>query len=886
MNTPPTFDLTQFEQSLVRALGANEPPGPLFKQAVAQATGQLESRCMAGEPIRELVHARADFMDRLLTLAWNHVAAMEGEAAALAAVGGYGRRELHPASDIDLLILLPAGCDDPLAQRIEPFLRMLWDVGLEIGSSVRSPEEAIELAAREVTVITNLIESRLLAGDPLLFETVRQGTAPERIWPSTEFFAAKLEEQRARHRRYGDTAYNLEPNIKESPGGLRDLASIGWVAKRHFGVQTFRDLIPHGFLTEAEYEELMACEAFLWRIRFGIHTLTGRHDDRLLFDHQRPLAERIGYRERNGRMAVEHLMHDYYRTVQALSRLNEMLLQFFEEEILYRDADNRPQLLTQHFQARKGFLEVRNPPLFPYRPFALMEVFLLLAQHPELKGVRAGTIRLIRENLYRVDDAFRCDVRARDYFMELLRQPRGITLALRKMHRYGVLAAYLPVFGRIEGQMQYDLFHTYTVDEHTLFVLRNTRRIFIEKHAGELPLASAIAKDLPKPELLHIAALFHDIAKGRGGDHSTLGEQEAEVFCAGHGLSEWDTRLVSWLVRNHLLMSSTAQRKDVDDPEVIHEFATRVGEQTRLDYLYLLTVADIRATNPELWTSWKASLLRELYGRTKRALRRGLENPEDRDERITEIRKEARAQLIAEGIPSEAIERVWAEFDDDYFLRHNPAEVAWHTTTIACARPGELPLVEVRLYRERGGTAIFVYAPDNDRLFAHTASVLEQLDLSVADARIIGSRDHRTLDTYIVMESDGRPVEEGHRCQAIRQALRERLVNPDAEPVGVNRRLPRRHKHMAVTTQIHLSLDERRECTILELFTLDRPGLLSRVGRAFTRCGVRLHSAKIGTFGSHVEDVFFLTDQHNLPLDDTAGQCLRGTIRQLLDETD
>ena len=885
MTDLPTFDFETFEQSLARALGAGEEPGPLFKRAVVEATEQLETRCKAGESIRDLVRERSDFMDRLLTLAWHHVAGLEGERATLAAVGGYGRRELHPASDIDLLILLPEGCDDPLAPRIEPFLRMLWDMGLEIGSSVRSPAETLELAAEDVTIITNLIESRPLTGDEALFDEVRAGIAPEHIWPSAAFFAAKLEEQESRHQRYGDTAYNLEPNIKENPGGLRDLATIGWVAKRHFGVHTFRDLIAHDFLTEEEYNELMACEEFLWRIRFGLHTLTGRHDDRLLFDHQRPLAERIGFEEHNGRLAVEHLMHEYYRTVQSLSRLNEMLLQLFEEELLYRDNHAQPIPLTQHFQARNGFLEVTDPPLFPYRPFALLEVFLLLAQHPELKGVRAGTIRLIRENLHRIDDAFRCDPRARDYFMELLRQPQGITHSLRRMHRYGVLAAYLPVFARIEGQMQYDLFHAYTVDEHTLFVLRNSRRIFVEEFAHELPLASAIAKTLPKPELLHIAALFHDIAKGRGGDHSTLGEVEAEVFCANHGLSEWDSRLVAWLVRNHLLMSSTAQRKDIDDPEVIHEFAGLVGEGARLGYLYLLTVSDIRATNPELWNSWKASLLRELYHRTKRALRRGLENPEDREERIEEIRKEARALLIAEGVTASDIERVWTQFDDDYFLRHNPAEVAWHTTTITRAAPDDLPLVELRLYRERGGTAIFVYAADSDRLFAHTASVLDQLDLSVADARIAGSKDNHTLDTYIVMESDGRPVDEGFRGEEIRRALRERLADPSADLSAVNRRLPRRHKHMAVSTEVHLTPDEHCDRTAVELFTLDRPGLLSRIGRAFTECGVRLHSAKIGTFGSHVEDVFFITDEHNRPLEPAVGERLRETLHQLLEES-
>jgi [protein-PII] uridylyltransferase len=610
----------------------------------------------------------------------------------------------------------------------------------------------------------------------------------------------------------------------------------------------------------------MACEEFLWRLRCALHALTGRHDDRLLLDHQRTLAERLGYCDGDGRMAVEYLMHDYYRRVMALSRLNEMLLQLFEEEILYRNAAAEPRPLTQHFQSRNGFLEVVNPPLFTYRPFSLLEVYLLLAQHPDLKGVRASTLRLIRAHLHLIDERFRHDRRAHDYFTQLLRQPQGVTHALRRMHRHGVLAAYLPAFARIEGQMQFDLFHTYTVDQHTLFVLRNTRRLFSHESASELPLASQVARSLPKPELLHIAALFHDIAKGRGGDHSTLGEVEVSDFAARHGLGAWDQRLVAWLVRNHLAMSSTAQRRDIDDPAVIHEFALLVGEQVRLDYLYLLTVCDIRATNPQLWNSWRESLLRGLYQSTKRALRRGLGNPIDREEQVAQIRTAALAQLEADQLDSKQIERVWEEFDDDYFMRHTPSEVAWHTALIAGRK--RLPVVALRHEHERGSTAIFIHADQSQYLFGHTTALLEQLGLSVVDARIIQSAQGRTLDTYLVMEGEGEPIEPGYRSEEIRDALERRLSDPERPLSPPERCLPRRHKHIPVTTEIHLHYDPRRHCTALELYTRDRPGLLSRIALAFACSSVRLLNAKIGTFGSHVEDLFYITDQQRQPIGD------------------
>ncbi|NBC13780.1 MAG: [protein-PII] uridylyltransferase, partial [Gammaproteobacteria bacterium] len=578
-----------------------------YKSELAEARAALFARYERGEPVAELVGRWSREIDRLVAAAWQRFLP-ESEAAAVVAVGGYGRSELHPSSDIDLLILVGDDAAERLAEVIGSLVIFLWDIGLEIGHSVRTVDDCRFEAADDITVVTNLLEARLIDGDAELFERMRHAVGPDSIWPSEAFFAAKRAEQRKRRHKYGDTAYNLEPNIKENPGGLRDIQMIAWVAKRHFGAESLHQLVDEGFLTESEYLALREGQALLWRIRFALHRLTGRREDRLLFDYQRTLADELGFTDLGDNLAVEQFMQQYYRAVMELNRLNEMLMQLFQEAILLHDQIGPPEPINKRFQVRSGYLEVTHPQVFARSPFALLEIFLVLQQHPELQGVRASTIRLIREHRHRIDDDFREDVRARSLFMEILRQPQGVTAALRRMNSYGVLAAYVPAFANIVGRMQYDLFHVYTVDEHTLRLLRNLRRFTIPEHNGEFPLCSAIAQRIPKLELLYLAGLFHDIAKGRGGDHSVLGAREAWDFCQLHYLSEYDSRLVAWLVEHHLLMSMTAQRKDISDPLVVQTFAEQVTDANRLDYLYLLTIADSRATNPKRWNSWKNAL--------------------------------------------------------------------------------------------------------------------------------------------------------------------------------------------------------------------------------------------------------------------------------------
>jgi [protein-PII] uridylyltransferase len=543
-----------------------------------------------------------------------------------------------------------------------------------------------------------------------------------------------------------------------------------------------------------------------------------------------------------------------------------MLLQLFEEAILLAKDSTEPHPINRRFQARRGFLEVTSPNVFLRYPCALLEVFLLLQQHPELKGVRASTIRLIRDHRLLIDDKFRNDVRAKSLFMEILRQRHGLTHQLQRMNDYGILAAYLPEFGRIVGRMQYDLFHSYTVDQHILFVVRNLRRFFVSKFADELPGCSALIRQVPKPELLYIAAIYHDIAKGRGGDHSELGAVDAEYFCRRHGLSEFDTRVVAWLVRNHLAMSLTSQKKDIHDPAVINDFARHMGDQMHLDYLYLLTIADIRATNTTLWNNWRASLLLELYNATRRALRRGLGNPVDKEERIRETQAQAHRRLLTNGIDEARIHGVWSGFGDDYFLRHTTEEIVWHTRAILKKADDGRPLVLARQDGSRGGTEIFIYTRDQNQIFAVTTSTLDQLGLTVLDARIITSGSGYTLDSYTVVEDSGNPIESRQRIKEIVNRLVRDLAHPDARPKPSSRLKPRAFKHFPTPTQVTFTDDTANGRTVLEVITSDRPGLLGQVGQAFTECDISLQNAKITTIGARAEDTFFITDLNHRPL--------------------
>ncbi|HYM41585.1 MAG TPA: [protein-PII] uridylyltransferase [Steroidobacteraceae bacterium] len=868
--------------ALPQRLAASGAEAAAWRALLREAHEDLKARFFAAEPVEELVHARAALMDAVLCEAWRRHCAAHCGAWALVAVGGYGRGELHPCSDVDVLLLAPDSPPAAAGAAVEKLVAFLWDIGLEIGHSVRTVAQCAEECVGDVGVMTTLLEARLLAGNAALLAAMRAALAPERIWPVKPFFEAKLREQAERHLKANDTAYNLEPNVKTGPGGLRDIQTIAWVAKRHFGADSLDGLASHGFLTAEELRRLRQAQAFLWRVRFGLHALTGRREDRLLFDHQIRLALAFGYEDASYTLAVEQFMQRYYRTVMDVSLLNELLLQLFREAILSESEPPRP--LNARFQVRNGSLEAVSGEVFARTPSALLELFALLQQNPEIRGVRASTMRAVARNLWLIDEEFRQNPRHHRLFLEILRSPVGVTHELRRMNTYGVLGRYIPAFGRVVGRMQYDLFHAYTVDAHTLFVVSNLRRFAIPRYDHELPEASRVMQQLPRQEVVYLAALFHDLAKGRGGDHSELGAVDAEAFCLEQGLSPYDARLVAWLVRNHLQLSITSQKQDIGDHHVINAFARKVGDESHLDYLYVLTCADVRGTNPKLWNSWKASLFREFYQRVKRALRRGLESPIDPEHLVRETQDAARRLLIERGVGESDIASAWTRFSAGYFLQHSPEEVAWHTRLLAEREAGsDEPLVALDPHSLRGTTAVLIFTRPRRNGFARTTAVLDQLGLNIVDARITPTGDGFSLDLFHVLEDDGQAIIDSDRQVEIEQALWRSVQGPEDAPLSVSRRAPRQARMFNTPTQIAVSVDERNQRSVLELTAGDRPGLLCDVGKVLMQERTELQAAKIMTVGERAEDVFYLTDFDNRPLSAAAAELLKERLITALD---
>jgi len=856
-----------------------------FRQLLTDANIALKARFLDGEPVEDLVRARSNDVDQVILAGWHHFAADIAGETDLVAVGGYGRGHLHPQSDIDLLLLIDAPRKSGADEAISRFLTFLWDIGLEVGHSVRTLNDCEQQARDDVTVVTTLMESRLLVGPGSLFAELPRSIRKEHMWSSAEFFSAKLAEQVARHRRYHDTAYNLAPNVKDSPGGLRDIQTISWIAQRHLDTTRLEQLVEHDFLTVGQLRILTAGQGFLWRIRFGLHLLTGRREDRLLFDHQVKLAVMLGYEDASFTLAVEQLMQRYYRTVREISRLNEMLLQLFEEAILL-DANVPPVALSPRFQARHGYLEIIDEGVFLRDPSALLEIFLLLEQNLDLRGVSARTIALIKQHLWLIDEEFRQNPRHHRLFLDMLRAPQGVTRTLKRMNTYGVLGLYIPAFGRIVGRMQYDLFHAYTVDEHTLIVVENLRRLSLSRFDHEYPHGSTVMQRLDKPEIIYLAGLFHDIAKGRGGDHSELGAVDAQAFCLEHGMSRYDARLVAWLVQSHLLLSMTAQKKDINAPSVISDFAKEIGDETHLDYLYVLTLADVRGTNPKIWNSWKDTLFWELYQSTKRALRRGFSDPIDQDDLIVETQARAQKLLLRAGLEPDSWQNVWSIFTKEYYLRHRPEEIAWHTEVLAGEASSASLVVDVDDSIAEGLTVIMVYTNSELRSFVLTTALLDELGLNIVDARIVPMTNDQNLDTYYVLESDGSPVTDSRRLDEIRHRLLKSLTQDDPHSLKVTRRAPRQVRMFSTPVQITISREPNNQRTVIELVASDRPGLLFQVGKILEQEGVVLQNAKITTIGERAEDVFFVTTEDEQPLASELCTYLEEVLVQTLSEQD
>lgn len=846
--------------------------------------------------IKHLLQARASLIDTVINHAWDQLGG-NTFSASLIAVGGYGRKEMHPYSDIDLMVLLDEEPTIELQAFLEKFLTLLWDLQLKIGHSVRPIYDCLKRAGTDHRIYTTLLETRFITGCDRLAEKLTKALAENVLWADQEFIKVKVEEQKRRHQKYHETGHNLEPNVKSSPGGLRDLQMLMWIAKHYFGNSNLEILTKTNFLRKHELSELKNNYNLLLSIRYGLHTIAKREENRLIFDYQRALSALFGFKNNSVKLAVEQFMQSYYRAVFSISSLNELLIQHYNDIIISPEKSPlAPQYLqpninviNRRFQIRNQTLEARNDDVFKLFPEALIEIFVLAANHQSIKGIHANTMRLIRDHIYLIDENFQQNHRATKLFIRLMQSPYSFN-QLRRMRRYGVLGRYLPEFKRIIGQMQHDLFHVYTVDAHTLQVIRYLNFLHRMEGGKHYQLATEIFPKLKKLEILYIAALYHDIGKGRGGDHSLLGFQDVSLFCKRHKMNEQDTQLISWLVKHHLLFSQTAQGKDISDPNVIQAFARKVNNVVKLDHLYILTVADINATNPTLWTGWRDTLLRQLYTRTLAALKRGLEQPLDKIQTIENKRTQVTNLLIEQNIDLSHINPIWDQLDDEYFLQFTTEAIVWHSIEITKHQSKKqskraLATLTSNLQTETGGSHILLFHPNQTINFVAVLNGLEQLELSIQEVYLANKSHDFDLSFYTVLETNHQPINQSdaERVKTINQLLKRALVSPN-KLKAPQRRLSRRIKHFVIKTETALSCDIDNSCSILELKTTDRPGLLAEIARVFKKFNIYLENAKISTLGDRVEDVFFITDNKFSPLTD-ANICreLIETIEQRID---
>ena len=840
--------------------------------ALRQMLGDVE-RALAvafhqGADAAALAHRRATSVDAVVAHVWR---ACLGDASgcALLATGGYGRGLLFPFSDIDLLVLGDEADLARQARALEAFFACLWDIALKPGHAMRTPAQCAALAREDASVFTSLFDARPLAGAA---QAVQAIVADETIWPPADYLRAKVAEQAARFARCNDTAYNLEPNLKDGPGGLRTLDLMRWLGRRIAHAGDFDAMTDGGLLDATERDALLHAQATLWRYRFALHLAAGRAEERLLFDYQRALAAALGFEDEHaGNLGVEQFMQGYYRAATIVERLGA---QFVERCAELLEPDAKAVELDADFVAIGARIKPREPDLFLRRPAAIVEVFAALLDHPQLRGLSARTMRLLQQALAQHGDAFADEPAVLAAFLALLRRGGAAVDALARMSRHGVLAALLPPFRHVVGRMQYDLFHVYTVDEHTLRVLRNVAAFADASARERFPDADSIHATLAQPELLLLAALMHDIAKGRGGDHSELGEVEARALCERLGLPVHDVELVAWLVRQHLLMSVTAQRQDIADPEVVHRFATQVGSRERLDHLYLLTMADIAGTNPKLWTAWKARLLADLNVAARYALRSGLQRPQHVGERIAAARERTLELLRARG-DGGAVVAALADLPDDAFARFRIEQIAEQARAIAGRDAGET-VVAVYALPARGSSELFVCTPDRDGVFAAIMATLDRLGLGVARARLLVSDAGRVFDTLEIVDEHGAPALDAGRARELREAMSRALSTRGAAPRPSRRHLPRRLRHFQQAPRI--VFDDAAQATQLALVCSDRPGLLAQVAQALREARVRVHDARIATFGERVEDFFTLTDGNGHALDAAAKDAVRTAL--------
>lgn len=825
------------------------------KQALLEYRATLAVRLSKRVAIETLISQYCGFIDTIVVRAWQ-LSMPKDVPIALIATGGYGRGELYPYSDIDLLLCAEGEVQNANYQGFSAFFSLLWDAGLKLGHAVRSPAQCVDACQDDVSTCTALLEMRCLAGDDAKFEQLKLLIQAPEVYPSAAYFNAKRKEQAQRHGKFYNTADNLEPNLKEGPGGLRDFHNLSWLAKKLYGVKSLAGLTPLGLLGEAEWDALLRDWRIVARLRFGLHLLSKRAEERLLFDYQKSLAELYGLKDTPENLAVEQMMQEFFRSASVLLRINDRLLQRFEEHL----ADQQIIVpINDAFVLKNGYLLARDNRFAYLGLIAIFELFTVWGQQANCKGLHSDTARGLAEALGEIQPYTQQSELVRARFIALVREDNGV-VHLQRLARLGILARYLPEFGNVTGRMQYDLFHVYTVDQHTLNVLEFTRRFEVGRVDG-FTLPHEVFPRLRKRHLIWLTALFHDIAKGRGGDHAELGADDFLRFSEAHQLPVADYKLVEWLVRKHLLMSLTAQKYDISDPEIINEFAHKVADREHLDYLYILTCADIAGTSPKLWNTWKDQLLADLYIATRYVLRIGLEHPLNAEDIRAETQAMALAKLMDFGFAESDVTELWQSFPEDAFLRYRPEQMVWQTQGVL----SNISLPSQIIVRDLSGNdslEIFVRTPDRDGIFSGLLATLDRLNLSVLHARILQSSDGYALDNFITLKGSHTPD-----AKRVVQTLLAALKDP-ANIRPAKHMLSRQLKHFKTATRIVFSQQPETHRTLMSLVSADRPGLLADIAFVLLQKKIRVHDARIATFGERAEDIFVLSDREDQAITD------------------
>jgi [protein-PII] uridylyltransferase len=852
---------------------------------------QFSPRCA----IRKLLNERSKHLDELLQMIWRHHTRGQENGLVLISTGGYGREELHPYSDIDLLILTKDGSTGHFQGIISKFIAFLWGLKLQISHSARNLDECITWAKQDLSVFTSLMESRCIAGNHNIYDSLMRRMDKDQLWPSQKFCAARIQKQKERNSRYSNISFNLEPDIKNSPGGLRELQTLLWIARRHFGAKSISQLAKHKFLTSHEARMLSFARDFLWRIRYAMHMHSERCQDRLDFHLQRRLAEFFSDASPDEKQLIEAFMKTYYRWVSKIRLISNLLIRHFEEQILLACKSERTRKLNARFRLRNQYIEAKNTNVFIENPGALLEIFMLMAQDSNIKGIRVETLRLIYKRRLSIGASYRSDPKNAGYFMGILRSGERVGEVLELMRRYEILGRWLPEFARLHGQIQHDLFHVYTVDVHLVTVTRNINGLIYPgsdftlvapaskdgpkqvsanlEMRSDFALPTQVARRTPKSELLYIAALYHDIAKGRGGDHSILGVDDVRKFAKRHGLHENDSELLQFLVRHHLLMSVTAQKKDCNDPEVLMKFSSIVGNIERLNHLYVLTVADICGTNPKLWDGWRASLLHQLYLNARQWMLRGAQEYTGRMEHLHSIKNQGISLLKAQKLPIAKVKALWSHYDDEYFIREKLDDIVWHTRSIIRHNDPK-PLVMARKsgeFKFRPATQIFVYWKQRGNILSILSNALERAEASIQYAHIMDTTDQHVLSSFFVMPSEQSASVQAQTYQETLVRLIEKTLSaPNAKLKAVRHLDTPKLKAFTVPLQVSLNYTRNAPHNTLEITTVDRFGLLSCLMQSLSRLNLQLRGARITTLGERVDDVLYITDERGKVVQENA----------------